>query len=97
MKDGIDLGPVPPFEDCVQPGEPDYYVRSRAECRRYIELLRKKLGPEPTGARLHIKGNLHDFGTYYEVHCSFDTGDDAAVEYAFRCESDGPLTWEDVS
>jgi hypothetical protein len=96
MKDYLAIGSSPAEEECVQVGEEGYALRARAECRRYIEALRSKLGPEPEGARLALKGSEHDYGTYYEVVCWFDAEREEAVRYAYDCEGDGPATWEDV-
>ncbi len=94
MREYLALGPAPCDEDCAQVGQPDYRERVREECRRFILLIRQKLGPEPEGARLSTKSFPHDFGTYYEVVCWFDTDIEASVEYAYRCEAQTPATWE---
>lgn len=92
-RDYIDIGPTPADEPCEQLG-PNYdESKAKAECRRFIEVIRKALGPEPEGARLSIKANAHDFGTYHEVVCYFDTDNEKAAEYAFKCESDAPSRW----
>lgn len=93
MIDHIELGPVPPDEDCAQIGEPNYGENARKECRRYIALLREVMGPPPDGSALVIRANHHDFGRYFEVICQFDDSVQEAVEYAFRLESDGPRKW----
>jgi hypothetical protein len=36
------LAPTPVEEDCAQVGTADYAIRARAECQRFITLLRKK-------------------------------------------------------
>jgi hypothetical protein len=96
VRDYIEIGSAPCDEDCVQVNsEGDYHQAMRAECRRFLELIRKKLGPEPPGAVLAIKSNPHDFGTYYEVVCHFDDSDEEARAYAFRCEAETPRTWDD--
>lgn len=56
----------------------------------------KKLGREPVGARLYIEAFQHEFGTYLEVVCEYDTDKIDSYDYALRCESDGPLTWKEV-
>jgi hypothetical protein len=94
MRDYLTLGPAPCDEDCAQVGQPDYHERARHECKRFIDLIRRTLGPEPDGARLAIKSFPHDFGNYTEVVCYFDSEIEAAVVYAYRCESDAPATWE---
>jgi hypothetical protein len=93
MRDYINIGPCPAAENCVQIGDPDYYIKAKAECQRYIELIRCTLGPEPAGARLAIRRFPHDFGTYMEVVCYFDSDRPKSEEYAFKCESDAPGFW----
>lgn len=95
-RDFIELGPAPCDEDCAQVGDPDYPERSRAECRRYIALLTAVMGEPPEGAWFSIKSSSHDFGTYREVVCYFDSDNEAAADYAWRCEADGPTTWDDT-
>ena len=96
MRDDISIGSAPCEESCVQVNrEGDYHEAMRAECRRFLDLIRKKLGPEPEGARLAVKSNPHDFGTYYEVVCYFEDGDEEAREYALLCEGEAPTTWKD--
>ena len=96
MRDEMDIGAAPSFEDCVQVGTDDYMERSRAESLRYIEAIKKKLGEPPPGARLKLKYNPHDFGTYISVVCSYDDGNPEGIAYAMLCESDGPKDWNDV-
>jgi hypothetical protein len=97
MDDHVDIGSSPPGESCAQVGLPDYEFHARKECRAYISLLRRTLGPEPDGARLGVRSNPHDFGPYLSVVCYFVAGNDPALDYAFRCESDGPEEWDDVA
>lgn len=91
--DSIEIGSAPAEEDCAQTTDPDYAARARAECRRFIDLIRRTLGPEPEGARLVVVGNPHEFGTYYEVACRFEGDDEAASTYAYRCEGEAPTRW----
>jgi hypothetical protein len=88
------LGPTPSEEDCAQVGEPDYRHKAMAECRRFIQLIRDTLRPEPEGAELTIKRFDHDFGPYYEVVVWFEPGNEAAVAYARRCDDETPATWQ---
>lgn len=91
--DYINIGPSPCDEKCIQVnGEGDYVQAQKAECRRFIRAIRSKLGEEPPGARLAVRGFPHDFGMYYEVICEHD-GSEAAVDYAYRCESEAPNRW----
>lgn len=83
------LSTAPPEEKCVE-DDPD---AAKAEGRRYIELLRKVLGPEPDGSKLKVHGNPHDFGTYYTVQYLFDDEREDHIEYMHRLDNEGPLTW----
>ena len=94
----VDLGATtPPEESCAQIGsrEYDYLDRARREARAYIGQLRRMFGEEPDGARLSIKSHLHDFGNYLTVVCFFNSDNPAAVDYAFRCEAEGPQEWDE--
>jgi hypothetical protein len=95
MENYFCMGSSPYEEDCAQVGTPGYRTKAVAECTRYIELLRRTIGPEPEGARLGIKWFEHDFGQYCEVVCYFTAENTVAVEYAQRCEDDAPATWGD--
>lgn len=94
MKDYLEIGPSPVNEDCVQLGSENYRERAIAECRRFINQLRAQFGPEPDGARLYVKSNSHDFGTYFEVACEFDTEKPDSQEYAYRLEAEAWENWK---
>jgi hypothetical protein len=90
MRDYVDTGiTTPPGEECAQIGsrEYDYRTRARKEARAYIGQLRRVLGEEPPGAYLSVKAHPHDFGT----------DDSLAEDYAFRCEMNGPETWDEIA
>lgn len=93
--DYLTLGPVPAEEDCAQLGSDGYHARAHAEIRRYRALIREKVGEEPPGARLAIRGFDHDFGRYYELVVEYDPDDHEAVNYALRAERDAPQRWDD--
>ena len=94
MKFEMNLGSVPCDENCVQVGAEHYELMARSECERWIKTLRLTLGDEPEGCRLKIKSFPHDFGSYLEVVCVVqDDTDDAAMNYAFKCESNAPTKW----
>ena len=95
LPDWIDLGPVPAMEDCAQVGRDGYWEQARRECRAYVNLLRRTMGAEPEGARLSVKSNEHDFGTYLSVVCFYDPSVSGSVDYALRCESEGPAHWDE--
>ena len=93
-RDYLCIGSSPPDEDCVGMGSEDYWEKSLAECKRYIERIREFCGDEPLGAQLSIKSFDHDFGPYREVICWYDENYPDSVKYAYKVESDGPLRWE---
>ena len=95
MESYFTLGPTPRDEACACVGEEDYTPRARAECRRFIALLRTKFGPEPDGARFGIKAFPHDFGTYVEVVIYFDEDLPASAAYAVHCDDHRPATWDE--
>jgi hypothetical protein len=95
-KDVIWLGPAPAEEECAQVGRPNYREQVFAECRHYIEAIKKKCGEPPEGATLRIKGQEHDFGTYYEVVVEFDSDNGEAARWAYHVDASVPTRWEDV-
>jgi len=96
MRDYLVIGSSPIGEDCVQVGTEDYLRKSRIECNHFIKALRKRFGIEPFNTQLMVKSFPHDFGIYHEVVCYYETNDKNSEEYAFQCESETPLTWEEV-
>jgi hypothetical protein len=93
--DRWDLGSCPAGEDAVQLGVEGYEALAKAECRRWIALLRQHLGPEPQGALLKVQSFRHDFGFYYEVVVTWEEGNEEAESYAMHaCDPDEqPQTW----
>jgi hypothetical protein len=97
MRARLYIGSSPYGEDCAQVGSDDYYTRARRECRAFIAQLIRMHGEPPTGCRLTVGSNPHDFGTYYSVDAVFDDANDAACAYAYRCEGEGPELWDDAA
>ena len=94
-RDYIDIGCTPANEPCQGVGTPDYDPeKERQESTRFLNLIRKTLGDEPPGARLAIMSNPHDFGTYLSVVCYYQDDNEAATNYAFRCEDEAPTEWD---
>ena len=97
MRDFISIGSTPASEDCLQVGTPDCTpINQKKECQAFLEAIRKKLGTEPEGASLSVKGFDHDFGRYYEVVCYYNDTLPESEAYAFRCEDESPMTWAEV-
>ncbi|AQH06195.1 hypothetical protein A9R05_45225 (plasmid) [Burkholderia sp. KK1] len=100
MVETIEIGSAPCDEQCAQIGESNYPERSRAECRAFINQIKRAMGEPPEGVGLFIKSNAHDFGTYREVAVKVtglltEEAREKALEYAYRCESDSPASWDD--
>ena len=97
----IYYGSTPYGEECAQVGTDDYTTRARRECSVYIEQLTSIIvnafGEMPKGLWLRIKGENHDYGTYYEVVGVFHDDDPKAVEVAYWLEDNSPETWDDSS
>ena len=97
MKDDISIGSSPCDSECAQLGDDGYHSRAMVECSALIAQIKRELGSEPEGAFLKIKNCPHDFGSYYDVICVFDTENAKARNYAFKCESDTPMRWDEVA
>ena len=95
MKDYVSIASAPTNEDCTQVGSADYYTTAKEECKRFIELIRKVCGEEPETAKLAIRSNPHDFGTYFDVVCYFDNEDEVGEDYAYFVESNSPEFWNE--
>jgi len=96
IRDSLYIGESPWDETCAQVGSDMYPVNARKECQRFINQIRNHYGSEPVGARLYIKSNPHDFGSYLSVECEFawdpsgipDEEWTPSQEYAFAIEGD---------
>ncbi len=97
IRDSLYIGESPWDETCAQVGSDMYPVNARNECQRFINQIRNHYGSEPQGARLYIKSNPHDFGSYLSVECEFvwdPSNDDDYTDwtpsqvYAFDIEGD---------
>lgn len=97
MRDYISIGSTPTGEDCAQVGSADYYEQTRKEQRAFINQLKRVLGEPPCGAHLASKTFDHDFGTYHEVVCYFDEGNEEARDYAFKLEGEAPEYWDELA
>lgn len=91
----VNIGSSPAEEDCAQVGSENYQELARKECSAFIAQLRRQFGQEPDGAELRVKRHQHDFGTYLEVVCYYDERSEAATEFAFKCEGEGPAEWDE--
>lgn len=95
IMDDFDFDTTPVDEECEQMG-PNYNPeKARFEAACLIGQLRRHFGAEPEGARLRIRENPHDFGTYLSVQIRFDEQNEAASNYAYGMEANFPTLWDD--
>lgn len=91
MREYIEFDTTPYEEEAAQVGAEDYTERARREGRLLIAQL-KRMFPPVEGVRFVVKGNSHDYGTYYEVRLYYT---DETEEYASIVESGFPAVWDD--
>lgn len=90
----LEIGATPYEEDCYQVGTDNYAEKARIQCGAFIAQLKRLFGEPPEGARLYVKSNPHDFGSYYEVAVKFDENNEAAVTWAYNVEGNCPPKWD---
>lgn len=96
MREYLTLGPTPVDEKCAQMGRDDFWEESEKECKRYIELLKKKFGKTmPYGCSFRTKSFDHDFGMYREVCVFYDDEDNVGLAFALHVEGNLPQKWTD--
>lgn len=96
MRDYVSIGCTPFGEDCEQLGREYRPEIAIAECKAFVNQIRRVLGEEPEGARLRTVSHAHDFGTYHEVECVYYVDNENAQDYAYDCESSDLLEyWDD--
>lgn len=96
MRDSISINcsTEPCEEEGPSVGEDNYRSLCMRNGRVFMRQLTRQFGEPPGGARLIIKANPHDFGTYYTVDCVFDSGSQQECEYAFKLERECPARWD---
>ena len=93
-KEFLNIGCSPYDEDCAQVGSDDYLKKSAAECIALIHQLRRIHGSEPTKAAMTSRLFPHDFGSYREVICYYEEGDEESTDYALKVEAGLPAKWD---
>jgi len=92
-QNGMLLGPTPAGESSVRPGDSGYADIAFVQCRRYIALLRRAIGPEPEGARLRVRRSDAAVDPYLDVTVEYDDANPVARAYAMRCDREAPTRW----
>jgi len=96
MRDFINLSGTPAGEECVQVSDKvEYMPAMRAECNRYLDMLRKRF-PNCDRVELKIHSNPHDFGSYLDIRVIYDDNDDIAQQQAYFIENNEPEKWKDA-
>lgn len=95
MKDYIYIGSSPVEEPCAQVGSPDYFERSRAECKAFAAQLLRQFPDQPDSTYFIVKAQAHDFGTYREVVVVYDDADEESLNYALKVEGNTPANWDE--
>ena len=97
MINKIEIGPTPSDENCAQVGSDRYGKVWRAECKAFINQIRRVCGNEPDSASLIITSNPHDFGTYHEVAVKYRTNSPEGLAYALKVESTPIHRWDNMA
>lgn len=87
MREYLEIGCTPLEEDCLPAGHP----LARAECYIYKRQLERAF-PD---AKIGVRSNPHDFGTYYECVAYYDDEDEHQLDQALAVEGDSPMSWDD--
>ena len=93
----LNIGPTPADEECQQLGENFDSRKAAIEMKVFKNQLLRQFGNPPDGATIKVKSFPHDYGSYSEVCVVFDTESRAAVEYAYKVESESPANWDDTA
>jgi hypothetical protein len=88
------LGPCPSDEEPASTLDTDFHERNKAECRAFIQAIKRVCGEPPEGAVLRIKTEQHEYGAYRECIVEFDGNNPEAAAYAAKCDESAPTTWE---
>jgi hypothetical protein len=96
VQDVVYLGPVPAKEKRAEIGEPDYDVRSKAECLHHILAIKRVCGQPPDGATLEIAEFKIEDAIDRQVVCRYDNQNKLAVDYAQKVEDRKPDAWSEA-
>lgn len=92
MIDELILDTTPTNEPCAQVGTDQYYKNTMAEARAHILQIQAQLTP-PLGVTFAIQGHPHDFGTYHQIHVSYNDQIPEHRQYISKLESEAPEDW----
>lgn len=95
--DYVSLASGPIGEDVVQVTRDGGYTEAmKEECKEFAGLLRRVFPwSEEVGIEFVVKGNPHDFGTYYEVNARVPANSEKSYDYAYWIQDNLPMTWDE--
>jgi hypothetical protein len=100
----IELESTPCEEECAQTIDSSYGIIAQAQCRAWKNQLHRFLESKgypkellPNNFRLVTKGNVHEFGTYYEVAVKFNDDCEKSWNLALILESEAPSHWDSAA
>ncbi len=78
-------------------GEKYNPVKARAEASAMLGQLRRVIGLAPYGIELKIRSVPHDFGSYLEIRCYYDSDniDQKSMVYIDKLEMEWPEHWDE--
>ena len=104
MFERMEIGSSPYNEECAQVGTDNYSEVARRECKAFIGQLYRTLESNgikrdelPEGFSLITKGSSHDFGTYYEVVCKFNSEDERSWDLYSYIDDNCPEMWDSIA
>ena len=88
------LPATPTDEPEAQVGHQAYRRLALMQCKAMIGMLRREFLEEPTGSKLVIGRNNHDYGMYYDIQYKFNSEDDKHWTYAAKLDDMWPVVWD---
>jgi hypothetical protein len=89
------IGPAPLNEMVPLAKKGRVVARKAAEV--FARQLLRQLGAPPPGVHVAV-GRVRDGQrTVYCAVCFYDDADERALEYAWRCEDQAPLNWDEIA
>lgn len=72
-------------------------IRARRAAEVFARQLVRHLGPPPPGVRVTVDRVGDGQRTVYCAVCYYDDANERALEYAWRCEDEAPLEWDEIA
>lgn len=88
-----------PLNEVIAFAELGDEVRAKKAAEVFARQVVRHAGPPPLGVRITVD-RVPDPDRQRHVYCAvcyYDEANEQAVDYAFRCEDEAPLQWDDVA